>query len=129
MLALNPHYTHRSPNVIEYASCAGKFATTNQISGRCEKWGTRHEPRATSLRDNSLAPARLFIETDTQCGFRHHLMGEEGIGGMDSTQTGVANQSLVTCGAKDPRASSHVQPEIDDAPGALDRTVFGRKDF
>ncbi len=43
-----------------------------------------------------LAPTRLFIQADSQGGFRHHFVREERIGGMNSSQSRIANQSLVT---------------------------------
>jgi hypothetical protein len=47
--------------------------------------------------DRALAPARLFIQADTQGGLRYHFMGEEGISGMDPAEPRIAEQSLITC--------------------------------
>ena len=84
-------------------------------------------PMSAKLTDNSLAPTGLFIQADAHCGFRDHLMREEGISGMNSAQSGIADQSLVTRRAKDPGTAGHIQAKIHDAPGALDRAVLGSK--
>ena|SRR5882672_720699 len=62
----------------------------------CHKADWDHRPSALRLRDLSLAPAGLFIQADIECGFRHYFMREERISGMDSAQTRIADQSLVT---------------------------------
>src|ERR1700687_3556835 len=73
-----------------------------------------------NLRDNSLAPAGLFIQADTQNSLCHHLMREEGIRGMYSAQTRIADQSFVTRRAKNSIAAGHFQPQVHDAPGTFD---------
>ena len=51
---------------------------------------------ADDVADRMSAPARLFIQADTQGGLRYHFMGEEGISGMDPAQPRIAEQSLIT---------------------------------
>jgi hypothetical protein len=84
---------------------------------------------SANLRDNSLAPAGLFIQADTQNSLRDHLMREEGIRGMDSAQTRIADQSFIARRAKDSIAAGHLQPQVHDAPGTFDRTVLGGKNL
>jgi hypothetical protein len=45
----------------------------------------------TETYSSTLAPARLFIHADPQCGFRHHFMREEGIRRVDPAQTRIAD--------------------------------------
>lgn len=53
---------------------------------------TKETPsQVLTLRDVSLAPARLFIQADTQCGFSHHFMREKGISWVDPAQTRIAD--------------------------------------
>ena len=89
-----------------------------ELYERPSAWKTRQArfwqslPRRIRLRKNSsrkedrrpaeaLTPARLLVQTDSQGGLRNDLVREKRIRWMNSTETGIADESFVTQGTED----------------------------
>jgi hypothetical protein len=101
----------------------------NHVLQRVRQFAGARSFTVDDIADRALTPARLFIEADTQGGLRYHLMGEEGISGMDSAKPRIAEESLITRRAKDAIPAHHVEAPVDYAPGTFDGMILGSKYF
>ena len=54
-------------------------------------------PLGPNLTSTWLPPPRLLVQTNSQRRFGDHLMRQKRIGGVNPSEAGVAQETLVTC--------------------------------
>jgi hypothetical protein len=63
-----------------------------------------------------LAPARFFVHVDARHRFGHELAGQKGVGWVNTSQLGIAEEPFQPSLFADPKAASQIQRCIDDPP-------------